>query len=319
MVRANVAMRRAYIFVLWLLLPLCAGAEAAAFTHVVQKGDTLAGIAERYYGRIQYEQLLVAANLLDSQGGSPIRPGMRLEIPALGHRRVHKTDTWASLAQELLGQASRSDVLAIANGTNPWLPPPNGAEIVVPYNLTLIAAGDENIVQLAYRFLGDKNKAWVLDRYNDLRGRAIRRGDVLLIPLSDLPLTKEGKQAARAAAADTCSQGEGQTLDAQRRVQAELPALLSDVRSGRYVEAVRRGSQFLSSGELTEPQLAVIHRQLLESYAALEAHGLAALACAEWRKHDPKAMLDPARLSPKIIRACEAAKAVAPPTDAGAP
>src|SRR5690606_23661835 len=137
MVRANVAMRRAYIFVLWLLLPLCAGAEAAAFTHVVQKGDTLAGIAERYYGRIQYEQLLVAANLLDSQGGSPIRPGMRLEIPALGHRRVHKTDTWASLAQELLGQASRSDVLAIANGTNPWLPPPNGAEIVVPYNLTL--------------------------------------------------------------------------------------------------------------------------------------------------------------------------------------
>ena len=59
----------------WLLavVGLCAPlAEASAFTHVVQEKDTLASLAEKYYGQIQYERLLVAANDLDIQGGSPI-------------------------------------------------------------------------------------------------------------------------------------------------------------------------------------------------------------------------------------------------------
>ena len=37
---------------------------AQAFTHVVVQGDTLASIAEKYYGKIQYEKFLVDANLL---------------------------------------------------------------------------------------------------------------------------------------------------------------------------------------------------------------------------------------------------------------
>ena len=62
--------------------------HAQAFTHIVADKDTLASIAERYYGRIQFEKLLVAANDLDARGGSPIVRGMRLEVPALGHRVV---------------------------------------------------------------------------------------------------------------------------------------------------------------------------------------------------------------------------------------
>jgi hypothetical protein len=41
----------------------------------------LAQIAERSYGRVEMEQLLVAANGLDAGGGIPIVPGMRLEVP----------------------------------------------------------------------------------------------------------------------------------------------------------------------------------------------------------------------------------------------
>lgn len=280
-------------------------APAAAFTHVVQPGETLAALAERYYGRIQYEQLLVAANGLDAQGGSPIVSGMRLDVPAVSHYRVKRGESWDALAQRLLGQASRSDVLAIANGTVPWTFPVDGAEIVVPYNLHVIVDGDHNLVDLAFKFLGDKNKTWVLDRYNRLKGKNPRRGDLLLIPLSDLPLTPAGKEAARAAAGTTCSEGGGDTRAVQRRVQAELPALLADVRGGRYVEAVARGTRFLASGSLTTAQLAVVHRQLLTAYVALEAPGLASNACAEWRRHEPNAKLDPRIHSPKIIAACK--------------
>ncbi len=296
-------MRRS--FALFGLACLAFAAKAQAFPHVVQPGETLASIAEHYYGRIQYEELLVAANQLDAQGGTPIVSGMRLEVPALDHRRVKGGDSWTDLAGTLLGATTRADVLAAANGTSPWLPPADGAEIVIPYNLRVVASGSDTIVTIAYKYMGDMNKAWVLDHYNGFKGKRVRRGDVVLVPLTDLPLTEVGKHAAAEAAIATCSQAAGDTRQAQRRVESELPALLADVRAGRYVEAVTRGTRFLASGPLTKPQIAVINRQLLEAYAALDAQGLATAACTTWRKNDPRARVDPVMMSPKLVAACE--------------
>jgi hypothetical protein len=275
-----------------------------AFTHIVVRGDTLAGIAERMYGKLQYEKLLVAANGLDARGGSGIVPGMRLEIPSVGHYRVQHGDTWADLAQRLLGDSSRADVLAIANGSSPWLPCEEAAEILVPYNLTVIITEADTIVNLAYKYLGNTEKAWMLTHYNGLAKSELRRGEVLLVPLTDLALTPEGRQAADLAAGRTRSEAEGEQRTEQQRVRAELPALLADVRQARYVDAVRRGNRFLSAGSLTLKQQATIHRQLLEAYAALDAPGLAASSCASWLKLDTHATLDPVLLSPKIIAAC---------------
>ncbi|HEY4106189.1 MAG TPA: LysM domain-containing protein, partial [Polyangiaceae bacterium] len=124
---------------------------ASAFTHVVVQGDTLASIAEKYYGKIQYEKFLVDANLLGIEGGSPIVKGMRLEVPSVGHRTVKHGDTWETLAAELLGAANRSDVLSIANGSNPWLTPEEGAELIVPYNLRVLVQGNnETLVTIAF-------------------------------------------------------------------------------------------------------------------------------------------------------------------------
>lgn len=280
-------------------------ADASAFTHVVQSGDTLASIAERYYGRIQHEKILVAANGLEDKGGSPIVPGMRLEVPALGHRRVKRGETWPTLAAELLGSAHRAETLAQANGTNAWLPPDEGALIQVPYNLRLLTSPGDNIVNIAYKYYGDITKAWTLDHYNKLNGRRLELGDVLLVPLTDLPLTDDGKQAAEQSALQTLSESKVEEREVQVGVEAELPALLADVRGGRYVDAVTRGNKFLAMGELSKAQLAVIHRQLLEAYVALGAAGHATAACDAWRENDPRARLDPVLMSPKIITACK--------------
>src|SRR5438876_9408815 len=99
----------------WVAFLLSVPKSAGAFIHVGQKNETLAQIAERTYGKIQYEKILVAANALDSQGGSPIVAGQRLEIPALDHYRIKTGDTWDALAKQLLGDAERSVVLAQAN------------------------------------------------------------------------------------------------------------------------------------------------------------------------------------------------------------
>jgi phage tail protein X len=270
----------------------------------VTEKDTLASIAERYYGRLQFEKLLVAANDLDARGGSPIVRGMCLEVPALGHRVVRQGETWDSLAAELLGSPKRSDVLSLANDSSPWLTPEEGAEIIVPFNLRVLPDTGDTLITIAYRFYGDMNRAWVLDRYNALDGRKLQPGDVVLVPLTELPLSEAGKLAARASAGAACSQAQGETRSVQKKVAQELPALLADIRSGRYVDAVARGTRFLASAELSEPQIALVQRQLLEAYVALEAPGLATAACGEWLKRSPQVTLSPVDLSPKILAVC---------------
>jgi hypothetical protein len=93
-------------------------------------------------------------------------------------------------------------------------------------------------------------------------------------------------------------------LEQQRKADAELPALLADVRYGRYAEAVARGNRLLGGAALTHPQLAVVHRALLEAYVALDARPAAAAACAAWRSNEPNPALNPVRVSPKILAAC---------------
>ena len=286
---------------------LLATSTAEAFSVVVGPGDTLASLAERYYGRIQHERLLVAANFLDARGGTPIVPGMRLEVPALGHHRIQHGQTWETLAAELLGAPSRADVLSGANGSSPWLAPEDGSEIAVPFNLRVVVGEHEELAAIAYRHLGDMNKAWMLDHYNGLGGKKPVPGEVLLVPLTDLTLTEAGQSAAAAAASRSCSEAGGGVRRWQQQIAQELPALAADVRAGRYTEAVTRGVRFVASGALTEPQRALVEQKLTEAYVALDAPGLASAACAEWRKRDRGVHLDPTVTSPKIIAACERA------------
>ncbi len=294
---------------------------AGAFPHVVRQGETLAQIAERIYGRVEMEQLLVAANALDAGRGVPIVAGMRLECPAVAHHRVAAGETWTSLAETLLGHPDRSDVLALSNNAMPWIAPVEGQEIRVPYNLRYVVGPGDSTLTIAYRFLGQRDKAWMLDRYNRLGGDPVRRGEVVLVPLVDLELTPAGKAEAASSGALVRAEGAGRAREAQRRAEVELPQLAAEIRGGRYVDAIARSNRLLGLGDLSRAQLAAVHRALVEAYVALDAQGLAETSCLLWREADPAQVLDPVELSPKIVRACTNATtlgAAAPPTPLGA-
>jgi hypothetical protein len=282
---------------------LAAPRQALALVHVVQPGDTLAAVAERYYGRIQYERILVAANRLDLAGGTPLIPGMHLLIPTVSYVTAAKGESWANLAQRYLGSNQRSDVLSIANGSNPWLVPEEGTRILVPYNLAVLLSSDETIVSIAQKYLGDAKHAWTLTHYNNLKKGQLERGTVILVPLTDLDLVESvrGANADPERVAIDVNTNERKT---QRRIAAEIPALIADVRGGRYVDAVARGNRFMASGVLSVPQQSLVMRQLLEAYVALDASGAATAACTEWRKLDPAAKLDANQISPKILAVC---------------
>ena len=74
------------------------------------------------------------------------------------------------------------------------------------------------------------------------------------------------------------------------------------MRYGRYAEAVARGNRLLGGAALTHPQLAVLHRALVEAYVALDARTAAAAACAAWKSNDPAWALDPVRDLPQDPR-----------------
>ena len=285
-------------------------ADAHAFPHVVKPGETLAQIAQRVYGSAKYEVVLAGANFLDVQGGSAPVPGMRIEVPAPGYHRVSAGETWGQLALAWLGDPKRADVLARMNHAVSWVPPVDGQEIQIPYVLTVIAGDSDKVDQIAKRYYGDPNRAWELDAYNARKEPEqgplnLKRGEVMLVPLLDLTLTEQGRTEARAAMGGAGAQAGGGALDAQRRAEAELPALLADVRAGRWLDAVSRGNRILGSGDLTHAQLATVHRALLEAYVALDAPGAAAGSCAAWRANDPSTKLDPALVSPKIRAICK--------------
>ncbi len=289
---------------------------ASAFPHVVQPGETLASLAERFYGRIQMERVVATANLLDGTRTQGLTPGMILEIPAVTYRQVHQGQTWKSLAKELLGDEKRYILLAQVNGHQPWIEPELGQLIVVPYNLAWIATGEESLATLAYRFLGSTKHAYRIVQYNDLGDRDLERGEVLLLPLSELSLTDEGRAAAETAAAQISEQSHGNLFRQQQESKLEAKQLGDDIRGGRYVAAVARGIRLLETGKLTQDGRAQVHRLLLEAYVALDARGLARTSCEAFRSLTPQTKLDPLTTSPKILRVCpdEPITAKAPPS-----
>jgi hypothetical protein len=100
------------------------------------------------------------------------------------------------------------------------------------------------------------------------------------------------------------SEAGGAALSQQRKVSAELPNLLGDLRAGRFVDAVARGNRLLGQTDLARGQLAAVQRALVEAYVALDATSLATTACEEWRKVEPHPNLDPNYVSPKIRAVC---------------
>jgi len=302
-----------------LTAPSLSAPSAAAFPHVVQPGDTLAKIAERYYGKLQLERVLSTANALDGARAGVLTPGMLLEVPALTYVTVGAGDTWKSLAQTHLGHEGRSILLAEINGQKPWIDPELGQIVRLPYNLTWRASGEESLATLAYRFLGSTKHAYRLVTYNDLDEDGPEKGQILLIPLSDLTLSAEGQAAARLAAARLIEQGESERYLRQQTSDQALREVALDVRAGRYLASLEKGVRLLEAGQLPEPSRAEVHRLLLETFVALGAVAAARTSCQSYLDTVEVPNLDPLLVSPKILGACRGLSKATPAPSAPTP
>lgn len=295
-----------------LLAGLALGSWAASaradrpIVHVVRPGETLASIADLYYGDPQRESILVTENGLATDGGSAIVVGLRLRIPTVGYHRVEQGETWPELAREYYGDSRRAFVLMEANGGHPGRQPDAGAELLIPYPLRHVAGAHETVRQVAQTYYSDRREASAVRRFNRLPRIRLERGEIVLVPLAGLKLSEAGRKLVEER---TGKEREGGDVRAhQAEIDAKLPALRQHVRQGRYTEAVATGNRLVGSGDLKGSQIVTIQRELATAYVALGRQDLAVRAFQQALQHQPYLELDTSRTSPKVLRAFAEAK-----------
>ena len=277
------------------------------YQHVVREGETLASIAERYYGDPRRESVLVAENGLTTQGGAAIVVGLRLHIPFVHYHRVEEGESWAELARRFYGDARRAFILVDANRGAMSEQPDVGAELLIPYPLRHIAGQNDNILRISKTYLGaGVERARALRRFNFLRFNRTTRGQVVLVPLGNLVLSEEGRSAIEAQTGTQPNSGEVREL--QARIDGELPDLIAHVKRGRFTEAVALGNRLLGARMLTGSQIVTIQRELATAYVALGRHDLAIQSFRAALDRQPQLVLDTVATSPTVMRAFDQAR-----------
>lgn len=292
------------------LVAVCAAPhDALGYIHIVQPGESLAEVAEIAYGDSKKESLIAFANALDVHGGSPIVPGLRLEIPAPSYVRAPAGSTWSELAKKYLGDPSRADVLAKANGAVPWVPPEEGREILIFPVIAHIAGPGESITTIARKYQLDPERSWQLGVYNKRKKPELAAGEVLLVPMVDLALDPRGKREAEAYHVFALGESRGKDFVAQRGAGDRIAALNAAMDNANYPSVIAIGNALRGAGDLSRPQEAAVARALLEAYVAVGSMDLAAEACRSFDAvaldDDAELSFDPAWVSPKVLAACQ--------------
>jgi LysM repeat protein len=277
---------------------------AEAIVHVVRPGETLKSIGELYYGE-RREAALAAENAIEPNVN--VVSGMRMVIPTVRYHRVQQGETWAELAERYYADVRRAFALAEANSGSPNRTPEVGQQLLVPYPLRYVSSAHDPVRQAARDFFDGSTKAIALiRRFNAIKTARSVRGEVLLLPLSNLVLSEQGRHHAAAQGKDLGKAG--QARDKQVAAQEALPTLRQHVLEGRYVEAVALANQLLGRGELTGNQLVTIQRELGTALIALDRDDLAFEAFKSLLEQQPDVELGLGDTSPRVLKVLDRAR-----------
>lgn len=288
------------------LVGLTPGVDAqAVYTHAVQDGDTLASIAQRYYGDPTREAVLREANRMKAAGETALLPGTWLFIPVVTFYQVGPGETWRSIAAKFYGKEGRAVALIDANRGNRRVQPDEGAELLVPYPLRHVVAPGETLAKIAAMYMPESPLSLKrLRQFNP--GARVERGRVVLVPLFDLRLAGEGR--TEAANAFERAAGGGSAKEAQDEVESSLPKLIQQVEGAQFAEAVALGNRLLGASSLTSTQAVTIQQELGVAYVALERADLAEASFRAALSLQPNLELDTVRTSPRVLAAFNRAK-----------
>jgi LysM repeat protein len=277
---------------------LCAAAPSAAqVLYRTQPGETLAGLAQRFYGDASLADLIAQHNQLRGA----LEPGVELRLPSASRHTVARGESWSDLAARYWGDAALGRALARWCGADGASAPAASEIVTVPALVSHRLAPGETLVALARRFYRDPARAAELGRLNQVKDpRQLHSGRKLRIPLLAMVVLDAPAETERPASetADVAS-----PPAAKPESSPELVAAVNAYLDGDFEDALarleRERSRILASG--SDQERGQLLRYLIFSYVAFDRDDAACDALAALQKIEARPdMSDPELVSPKI-------------------
>lgn len=287
------------------LVPVQAHAQEQVYVHIVRTGETLASIAQAYYGDPRREQVLMRENAL---GDGEASAGTRLLIPIVRYHRVSAGESWRSIAEHYYGDPNRAVALLKANHAKAAGPLEEGTQLLIPHSLRYLARSSESLSSLAEQFYGTRDEARLLRTFNPGLHSRVSRGQTLFLPIYDLVLSRAGLERVQLSMGPKPGSDSEETRRVQAEIARDIPRVRQAVLAGQFVEALALGNQLLGRGLLTGNQEISIQRELATAYVALGRDDLAVRAFSRALEKQPDLELDSVRTSPRVLAALETAK-----------
>jgi len=287
------------ILTIVLLISVFVAPSHGAGTHTIQRGETLAKIAQTYYGDPRKALVLMAFNhIKDSR---TLVPGQAIVLPEIRFHRVQPGDTLALIAKKYLNDATKHRGLAHLNHVKDPRSLPQGMMMTIPVEIGYTLKKGDSLSSVAQEYYGDMHAYTLIALYNNIPDpTTLEPGTHLTLPIPDLRILRERKE-------NQSSTQPPSEIPPSRG----MPYLDSGVEGyfrGEYLEAVADIQQAISVGLEKREELSKAFRFLAYAYVALDKPERAKDSFRQALEVDPTLELDPVYVSPKIMEVFREAK-----------
>ncbi len=156
-------------------------AESADTVRVrAKQNDSVSMLASEYYGDRNKFPYIIAENRMKAP--RPLVQGQWLRIPMIREVITAPGDSFASLAEKLLGDAKRASFLSEANQLSKDDSLPAGTSLLVPFTITHTADKPESLAQIAATYYSEPKLGDLLRAYNFLDKTVLDKGETVIVP-----------------------------------------------------------------------------------------------------------------------------------------
>ncbi len=287
---------------------------AAVITHTVKEGESLTGIAKRYYG--SDERFIILAEYNNIPNPKKIEAGLKLTIPKSLKYKIKKGESLAQIARKYLDDKDRYKALMEINAISDPKAVSIDQIIKIPAKIPYTVKKGETLAIIAEKFYGDIKRYSLIASYNFISDpKTLEPGQKLIIPISDLEIVEsktkkidEKKVVKTAPAKELPKENAVQKKEEIKGApqpkdenQLLLKKGVDNYFKGKYDEAVTEINSALEKGLKEKEDRVKAYRFLAYTHVAKEEKEEAKRQFKKALEIDPKMELDPVYVSPKII------------------
>jgi LysM repeat protein len=290
------------LVILALLAATAFAQPETTISYRVQKGDSLEIIAAEFYADRDDAIFIRSENKL--QRPRKLNPGERLRIPVTREIRTEKGATFASLAKQYLGAASRASFLADFNHRSVDESLATGTALTIPFHVTHTATATESLASISTQYFGNSKHADDIARYNALDKTSIDKGETIEIPILNVRV-----RGAKLPPLDADAQErDKQHKDAAAAAENALPVARTAWLQGDFARVKETLAPVAEKSDFLDADTAVEVDLLLgKAHVAFGDTAQAVTAFARVLARKPRFELSPYHDSPKVLEAWQQA------------